>query len=154
MLTCHHVPWSHQYTTTLLLSLCHFPVFPNCYLVFWGDPMLAQEDFELPKDGDRRLGLSEMRRFAELSGFEGTDAEWQEEFQMPLCCKVFSDDFQRMLLEKCYTSIYNHITCIQSNKQEIKIIGCRSHIHREKALQQQVLKLEAVSSHVSDQCCI
>jgi len=38
----------------------------------------------LDQDGDRRLGLLEMRRFAELSGFEGTEAEWQEEFQM-LC---------------------------------------------------------------------
>lgn len=38
----------------------------------------------LDQDGDRRLGSSEMRRFAELSGFEGDDADWQEEYQM-LC---------------------------------------------------------------------
>eukprot|EP00435_Cladocopium_sp_Y103_P068572 s344_g31.t1 len=38
----------------------------------------------LDQDGDRRLGSAEMRRFAELSGFEGDDADWQEEYQM-LC---------------------------------------------------------------------
>lgn len=44
----------------------------------------SKKNKHISQDGDRRLKSSEMRRFAELSGFEGDDADWQEEFQMRL----------------------------------------------------------------------
>ena len=89
-----------------------FPCFSKLLLSFLRGSYVSQKSFELPKDGDRRLGLSEMRRFAELSGFEGTDAEWQEEFQMPLCCKVFlclfSTDAIRKVLYQYIQSYHMH----------------------------------------------
>lgn len=113
-----------------------------------------------------KKALNSQRTAIDVWGFRRCDAlpsclalrepmqSGKRSFRCLFAARFFSVYFQRMLLGKCYTSIYNHITCIHSNNKEIKIIGCRSQIHREKALQQQVLKLEAVSSHVSDQSCI
>lgn len=38
----------------------------------------------LDQDGDRRLNRAEMKKFAEMTGFEGTDADWAGEFEV-LC---------------------------------------------------------------------
>ena len=45
---------------------------------------MARFKLSLDLDSDRRLSSLELRRFAELTGFEGSEAEWQEEFQMTL----------------------------------------------------------------------
>ena len=87
-----------------------------------------------------------MRRFAELSGFEGTEAEWQEEFQMPLCCKVSFGDVQQMILGKYYHMHTQH----KKGNYDRPMLNAT---FTEKRLQQ-VLKLKALSSLVSDHCCI
>ncbi|CAE7512190.1 retsat [Symbiodinium natans] len=45
----------------------------------------------LDQDGDRRLNRAEMKTFAELTGFEGTDEDWAGEFEV--LCEAQGCDF-------------------------------------------------------------